>query len=142
MNAIQPEDQGYWLLTKGSTPYWQENDLPFGTARNSASQRKKQCCSGNGNHNLYGLWQKNDQDEREYLSLRSLLSYRLKILFIKPRRGNQSFLKTHHSAGKCGQKAEQTHDELAVQCTLWLSYSIPLFALRLLSLFAVAQRFY
>ena len=30
MNAIQPEDQGYWLLTKGSTLYWQENDLPFG----------------------------------------------------------------------------------------------------------------
>ena len=33
MKAIQPEDQGYWLLTKGSTLYWQENDLPFGTAK-------------------------------------------------------------------------------------------------------------
>ena len=27
------------------------------------------------------------------------------------------FLKTHQFCGKCGQKAEQTHDELAVQCT-------------------------
>ena len=36
MNAIQPEDQGYWLLTKGSTLYWQENDLPF---RNSKGTR-------------------------------------------------------------------------------------------------------
>ena len=33
MKAIQPEDQGYWLLTKGSALYWQENDLPFGTAK-------------------------------------------------------------------------------------------------------------
>ena len=66
------------------------------------------------------LWlvAENDQDEREYLSLRSLLSLPTgRFLFIKPRRGNQSFLKTHQFCGKCGQKAEQTHDELAVQCT-------------------------
>ena len=47
--------------------------------RNSASQRKKQCCSGNGNPQPLWLVAENDQDEREYLSLRSLLSYRLKI---------------------------------------------------------------
>ena len=33
MKAIQPEDQGYWLFTKGSMIYWQENDLPFGSAK-------------------------------------------------------------------------------------------------------------
>lgn len=33
MKAIQLEEQGYWLHTKGSTIYWQENDLTFGSAK-------------------------------------------------------------------------------------------------------------
>ena len=41
MKAIQPEDQGYWLLTKGSTLYWQENDLPFGTAKKQGLTTQK-----------------------------------------------------------------------------------------------------
>ena len=67
MNAIQPEDQGYWLLTKGSTLYWQENDLPFGT-RNSASQRKSNVA---GKWKSQPLWVcgRKHQDEREYLFL-------------------------------------------------------------------------
>ena len=79
MKAIQPEDQGYWLLTKGSTLYWQENDLPSEQQRNSASQRKKQCCSGNGNHNLYGLWQKMIKMNENTFPYGVCCHYRLKI---------------------------------------------------------------
>ena len=59
MKAIQPEDQGYWLFTKGSMIYWQENDLPFGTAKGTRPHNaKSNVARENGNHNLYGLWQK------------------------------------------------------------------------------------
>ena len=58
MKAIQPEDKGYWLLTKGRRFIGRKMICLSEQQRNSASQRKKQCCSGNGNHNLYGLWQK------------------------------------------------------------------------------------
>ena len=58
MNAIQPEDQGYWLLTKGSTLYWQENDLPFGTAKELGLTTQKAMLLGNGNHNLMACGRK------------------------------------------------------------------------------------
>ena len=75
MKAIQPEDQGYWLFTKGSTLYWQENDLPFGTTKElGLTTQKSNVARGSGNHNLFMACGENDQDEREYLSLRSLLS--------------------------------------------------------------------
>lgn len=48
---------GWWLLTKGSTLYWQENDLPF-EQQGTGLTTQKAMLSGNGNHNLYGLWQK------------------------------------------------------------------------------------
>lgn len=74
MNAIQPEDQGYWLLTKGSTLYWQENDLPFGTAKELGLTTQKAMLLGKWKSQPLWLVAENDQDEREYLSLRSLLS--------------------------------------------------------------------
>ena len=117
MNAIQPEDQGCWLLTKGSTLYWRKMICLSEQQRNSASQRKKQCCSGNGNHNLYGFVAENDQDEREYLSLRSLLSLPTEDFYLLSRGVKSIIFENHQFCGKCGQKAEQTHDELAVQCT-------------------------
>ena len=75
---------------------------------------------------LLGKWKsqplwlvaENDQDEREYLSLRSLLSLPTEDFHVLSRGVEiNHFLETHQFCGKCGQKAEQTHDELAVQCT-------------------------
>ena len=89
------------------------------------------------------LWlvAENDQDEREYLSLRSLLSLPTEDFYLLSRGVEiNPFLKTHHFCGKCGQKAEQTHDELAVQCTSCGYRTYPVICpLRLLSPFAVAQ---
>ena len=65
MKAIQPEDQGYWLLTKGSTLYWQENDLPSEQQRNSASQCKSNVAREMESQPLW-LMAENEQDEREY----------------------------------------------------------------------------
>ena len=118
MNAIQPEDQGYWLLTKGSTLYWQENDLPFGTAKELGLTTQKAMLLGKWKSQPLWLVAENDQDEREYLSLRSLLSLPTEDFHLLSRGVEiNHFLKTHQFCGKCGQKAEQTHDELAVQCT-------------------------
>ena len=74
MKAIQPEDQGYWLFTKGSTLYWQENDLPFGSAKELGLTTQKAMLLGKWKSQPLWLVAENDQDEREYLSLRSLLS--------------------------------------------------------------------
>ena len=118
MKAIQPEDQGYWLFTKGSTLYWQENDLPFGTAKELGLTTQKAMLLGKWKSQPLWLVAENDQDEREYLSLRSLLSLPTEDFHLLSRGVEiNHFLKTHQFCGKCGQKAEQTHDELAVQCT-------------------------
>ena len=118
MKAIQPEDQGYWLFTKGSTLYWQENDLPFGTAKELGLTMQKAMLLGKWKSQPLWLVAENDQDEREYLSLRSLLSLPTEDFHLLSRGVEiNHFLKTHQFCGKCGQKAEQTHDELAVQCT-------------------------
>ena len=74
MKAIQSEDQGYWLYTKGSTLYWQENDLPFGSAKELGLTTPKAILLGKWKSQPLWLVAENDQDEREYLSLRSLLS--------------------------------------------------------------------
>ena len=118
MKVIQPEDQGYWLFIKGSTLYWQENDLPFWISKGTRPHNAKSNVAREMESQPLWLVAENDQDEREYLSLRSLLSLPTEDFHLLSRGdGNQSFLKTHQFCGKCGQKAEQTHDELAVQCT-------------------------
>ena len=65
MKAIQPEDQGYWLLTKGSTLYWQENDLPFGSAKEQGLTTQKAMLLGKWKSQPLWLVAENDQDERE-----------------------------------------------------------------------------
>jgi len=77
---------------------------------------------------LLGKWKsqplrlvaENDQDEREYLSLRSLLSLPTEDFHLLSRGVEiNHFLKTHQFCGKCGQKAEQTCGSMY---KLWLSH--------------------
>ena len=80
MKAIQPEDQGYWLLTKGSTLYWQENNLPFGTAKElGLTTQKDNVAREMEITTFYGLWQKMIKMNENTFPYGVCCHYRLKI---------------------------------------------------------------
>ena len=143
MKAIQPEDQGYWLFTKGSTLYWQENDLPFGTAKELGLTTQKAMLLGKWKSQPLWLVAENDQDEREYLSLRSLLSLPTEDFHLLSRGVEiNHFLKTHQFWESAVKKRNKLTMSLRFNAQVVAIVLTQLFALRLLSPFVVAQRFY
>ena len=88
--------------------YWQENDLPFGSAKELGSQHKRTMLLGKWKSQPLWLVAENDQDEREYLSLRSLLSLPTEDFHLLSRGVEiNHFFENPPTAGSVGQKAEQ-----------------------------------
>ena len=118
MKAIQPEIRDIGCSPKDRHFIGRKMICPFGTAKELGLTTQKAMLLGKWKSQPLWLVAENDQDEREYLSLRSLLSLPTEDFHLLSRGVEiNHFLKTHQFCGKCGQKAEQTHDELAVQCT-------------------------
>lgn len=118
MKILQQDDFGYWLLTQGSNLYLVNNELPFGIAKDIDLEGLKAMQIGEWKNHPLWLVTEQINDEREYVSLRKLLSLPEDEFYILSRGVEiNHFLKTHKFCGKCGHKTQQTQDELAVQCT-------------------------
>lgn len=117
MRRLQPEERGYWLITQGSNLVLQNSELPFGSAKEMGLDNLQGMKIGEWKN--APLWLIEEQnDTREYTSLRSLLSLPEEQFYLLSRGVEiNHFLKTHKFCGKCGHKTVQTQDELAVQCT-------------------------
>ena len=118
MKTPHPDDFGYWLFTQGSNLYLLNNELPCGTAKTLGMEGLQAMQIGEWKN--YPLWLVAEQgsDEREYVSLRGLLSLPEDEFHVLSRGVEiNHFLKTHKFCGKCGHKTQQTQEELAVQCT-------------------------
>ena len=111
--------------------------------RNSASQRKSNVAREWKSQPLW-LVAENEQDEREYLSLRSLLSLLTEDFHLLSRGVEiNHFLENPPILRKVRSKSGTNLDELSGSMRkLQLSYFTQLFALRSLSPFAWQQRFY
>ncbi|OOF57145.1 NADH pyrophosphatase [Rodentibacter genomosp. 2] len=117
MKQIQSTDSGYWLLTQGSSLHLVNGKLPFGTAERFAITGAKGMVIGEWEGEPLWLVAE-QQDEREYFSLRDQLSLPEEQFHLLSRGVEMNhFLKTHQFCGKCGHKTEQTQEEFAVQCT-------------------------
>ena len=118
MKTLHPDNFGYWLFTQGSNLYLLNNELPCGTAKALGMEGLQAMQIGEWKN--YPLWLVAEQgsDEREYVSLRGLLSLPEDEFHVLSRGVEiNHFLKTHKFCGKCGHKTQQTQEELAVQCT-------------------------
>ncbi|MDP9499931.1 NAD(+) diphosphatase [Bisgaard Taxon 45] len=117
MNAIQPNDVGYWLLTQDSALHLIHGELPQGKASDFQLQGLNGMIIGEINQQPLWLVEEIVQDQREYFSLRSLLSLP-ETQFNLLNRGVElnHFFKTHRFCGKCGHPTHIAHNEWAIQC--------------------------
>lgn len=117
MKILQQDDFGYWLLTQGSNLYLVNNELPFGIAKDIDLEGLQAMQIGEWKNHPLWLVAEQESDEREYVSLRNLLSLPEDEFHILSRGVEiNHFLKTHKFCGKCGHKIQQIQEELAVQC--------------------------
>lgn len=118
MHHIQDTDSGYWLLTQGSNLHLVNGELPYGSASELGFSGLNGMEIGKWNEKPLWLIESQQDDTREYVTLRDLL-YLPEEKFHLLNRGVEinHFLKTHQFCGKCGHKTAQTQDELAVRCT-------------------------
>ena len=65
---------GYWLLTQGSNLYLLNNELPCGTAKTLGMEGLQAMQIGEWKNHPLRLVAEQESDEREYVSLRGLLS--------------------------------------------------------------------
>ena len=116
MQKININDQGFWLLTKGSNIHLINHQLPQGKAEDFAVQGKNGMIIGYIEDQPLWLVEELD-DERAYFSLREQL-YLPEELFYLLCRGVElnHFFNTHQFCGKCGSKMQIAEDEWAVQC--------------------------
>ena len=118
MKTLHPDDLGYWLFTQGSNLYLLNNELPCGTAKTLGMEGLQAMQIGEWKNHPLWLVAEQESDEREYVSLRGLLSLPEDEFHVLSRGVEiNHFLKTHKFCGKCGHKTQQTQEELAVQCT-------------------------
>ncbi|HED4460061.1 NAD(+) diphosphatase [Pasteurella multocida] len=117
MNAIQPDDAGYWLLTQDSALYLLNGALPQGKASTFQLHGLNGMIIGEINEQPLWLVEEIEQDHREYFSLRSLLALP-EAHFNLLNRGVElnHFFKTHRFCGKCGHPTHIAHNEWAIQC--------------------------
>lgn len=117
MKTIQPHDNGFWLLTQGSAVHLIRHQLPYGIAQDFGLTGKRGMLIGELNMRPLWLVEEMEGDEREYTSLRSLLSLP-ESEFNLLNRGVElnHFFKTHQFCGKCGHHTQIVDDEWAVQC--------------------------
>lgn len=74
MKILQQDDFGYWLLTQGSNLYLVNNELPFGIAKDIDLEGLQAMQIGEWKNHPLWLVAEQESDEREYVSLRNLLS--------------------------------------------------------------------
>ncbi len=119
MKPIQPDDSGFWLLTRGSTLHLIENALPYGKAAAFGLQGLHAMVIGALEQQPLWLVEEcaTEDDSRAYFSLRDQL-YLPERTFNLLGRGVElnHFFRTHRFCGKCGAKTRITEDEWAVQC--------------------------
>ncbi|PJG82080.1 NAD(+) diphosphatase [Caviibacterium pharyngocola] len=116
MQQIQSEDSGFWLLTKGSSVYLQDGELPCGKAVEFGLAGRDGLVIGALDNRP--LWLVNEcDDERDYVYLRDLLGLPERTFNLLARGVELNhFFRTHRFCGKCGAKTAITQDEWAVQC--------------------------
>ncbi|SMB84137.1 NAD+ diphosphatase [Pasteurella testudinis DSM 23072] len=118
MQRLQAKDFGYWLLTKGSHLYLQQEKLPYGTAEELALTAKSGMVIGE--YQDAPLWLVEEFDDpREYFSLRDQLVLPERIFNLLNRGvALNYFWKTHRFCGVCGgETVAMTPQEWAVECT-------------------------
>jgi len=105
MKTFHPDDFGYWLLTQGSNLYLLNNELPFGSATKLGIEGLQAMQIGEWKNHPLWLVAEQESDEREYVSLRGLLSLPEDEFHVLSRGVEiNHFLKTHKFCGKCGHK--------------------------------------
>ncbi|MDO4430099.1 MAG: NAD(+) diphosphatase [Lonepinella koalarum] len=116
-HCIQPEQQGAWLLTQGSALYLSNNQLPQGRAADFHLSNLPALQIGYWNEQPLYLVAEQENDSREYISLRSQLAL-ADTQFNLLQRGIElnHFVKTHRFCGKCGEKTAMSDHEWAMQC--------------------------
>ncbi|WP_373101213.1 MULTISPECIES: NAD(+) diphosphatase [Pasteurellaceae] len=117
MKPIQPDDSGFWLLTRGSTLHLHGHKLPHGKASEFALQGRNGMVIGALEQQPLWLVEEREDDPQEYVSLRDQL-YLPERTFNLLGRGAElnHFFQTHKFCGKCGAETRITQDEWAVQC--------------------------
>lgn len=129
MQALQPHDFGYWLLTKGSSIYLQQGELPQGTAQALALTDKQGMVIGE--YRNLPLWLVEEfDDRRDYFSLRDQLVLPERIFNLLNRGvALNYFWKTHRFCGVCGGKTvAMTPQEWAVECSVCQHRTYPMIA--------------
>ncbi len=134
MQTLQQNDFGYWLLTKGSAIYLQQNELPHGTAEELGLTSKQGMVIGE--YRDFPLWLVEELDnhdsnnQREYFSLRDQLVLPERIFNLLNRGvALNYFWKTHRFCGVCGSPTKaMTPQEWAVECTSCQHRTYPMIA--------------
>jgi NAD+ diphosphatase len=134
MQTLQQNDFGYWLLTKGSAIYLQQNELPHGTAEELGLASKQGMVIGE--YRDFPLWLVEELDnhdsnnQREYFSLRDQLVLPERIFNLLNRGvALNYFWKTHRFCGVCGSPTKaMTPQEWAVECTSCQHRTYPMIA--------------
>ncbi|KYK75122.1 NADH pyrophosphatase zinc ribbon domain-containing protein, partial [Aggregatibacter actinomycetemcomitans] len=117
MNAIQPEDKGFWLFTRESTIHLIDGNLPFGNAAELGFVRLHTMRIGEWLGQPLYLVETQPNDHRAYFSLRDQLPLP-QAQFNLLSRGVElnHFYQTHQFCGKCGGKTKQMQEEWVVKC--------------------------
>lgn len=117
MQSISPHTYGVWLLTQGSAIYLVNGTLPQGQAQDFQLQGLTGIKIGAWNNQDLWLISEQNNDQREYVSLRSQL-HLPEEQFNLLNRGVEinHFLNTHRFCGKCSSHMKVAEDELAMQC--------------------------
>ncbi|OOF35794.1 NAD(+) diphosphatase [Rodentibacter heidelbergensis] len=117
MHAIQPKDDGYWLLTQGSQLYLIQGKLPYGKASSLGFDHLKGMRIGEWDNEPLWLLEEQHDETKDYVNLRTLLFLPEEKFYLLSRGVEiNHFLKTHQFCGRCGHRNSQTEDELAMQC--------------------------
>lgn len=129
MRQLYDQDFGYWLLTKGSTLFLQQGELPYGRAAELTLIGRRGMVIGE--YRDCPLWLVEEFDDpRQYFSLRDQLKLPTRMFNLLNRGiALNYFWKTHRFCGVCGsQTIPMTPKEWAVECSVCQHRTYPMIA--------------